>query len=55
MYVDTDAIFVRPPEHLFQLFDQFTEDQVAYFNGSIITWILHQIIMFSNKAKLLVG
>ena len=28
---------------------------LAYINGFIITWILHQIYMFSNKVKLLAG
>ena len=28
LYVDTDTIFLRPPEHLFQLFNEFDEDQV---------------------------
>jgi len=27
VYIDTDTIFLRPPEHLFKLFNQFNEDQ----------------------------
>merc|ERR1719468_365991 len=27
IYFDTDTIFLRPPEHIFQLFDNFNSDQ----------------------------
>ena len=28
---------------------------IKYNNGFIIIWILHQIIMYSNEVKLVVG
>ena len=30
-------------------------DDILYFNGIVITWILHQISMYSNKVKLVAG
>ena len=30
-------------------------DEIIYENGYIITWILHQIFMFSNKVKQTAG
>ena len=35
-------------------FSVYTE-RLLYRNGSIITWILHQIIMYSNKMKIVAG
>ena len=35
--------------------DNKQETQVSLYNGFIITWILHQIIMYSNKVKLVAG
>ena len=35
--------------------DNKQETQVSLYNGFIITWIVHQIIMYSNKGKLVAG
>ena len=37
----------------FQYLDPF--DHVRFYNGFMITWILHQIIMCSNKVRLVAG
>jgi len=38
VYIDTDTVFLRPPEHLFQLFNQFNEDQFISMNVNNLAW-----------------
>ena len=40
---------------IFIVFGRFSVLQVSHNNGFIITWILHQIFMFSYKVKLVAG
>jgi len=38
VYVDTDVLFLRPPEHLFQLFEQFNKDQFISMDVNMYPW-----------------
>ena len=55
-YLRTDPNYKKASLFRMPSFSQFIINlNNVYKNGFIITWILHQIIMFFNKVKLVAG